>query len=106
MVNCEHAPLFYQILRFRQFPVVQVHVPLGSRDVRVAQQPPGEAYRPAERAEVQASASMWRGASAAERSPIKLRGAASYNGRLGSGDRTVQPSNFYAQVAWLAERQA
>ena len=36
-----NTTLFYQILRLRQFPVVQVHVPLSRADVRVAQQSAG-----------------------------------------------------------------
>ena len=32
---------FYQILCVRQFPVVQVHIPLRLRDVRMAQHPAG-----------------------------------------------------------------
>ena len=43
-VGYRHLPkpgLFYQILRVGQLPVVEVHVPLRSRDIRVPQQSPG-----------------------------------------------------------------
>src|SRR5712664_870371 len=39
--TCRDTGLFYEILRVRQFPVVQMHVPLGRRDVRTSQQVPG-----------------------------------------------------------------
>jgi hypothetical protein len=34
---CEYGPSFYQVLRVRQLPVVQVHVALGRRNVGVPQ---------------------------------------------------------------------
>src|SRR5712691_5216336 len=34
-------PLFYQILRVRNLPLVEMQVPLGGRDIRVPQKPPG-----------------------------------------------------------------
>ena len=33
------GPSFYQILRLGQFPVVQVHVPLRGRDIRMRAHP-------------------------------------------------------------------
>src|SRR6266446_61973 len=35
------SPSFYQILRVRKFPVVEVHVALGDPDIRVPRQPAG-----------------------------------------------------------------
>jgi hypothetical protein len=39
--RCNRQPLFHEILRVRKLAVVEVHVPLRRRDIRVPEQPAG-----------------------------------------------------------------